>query len=199
MADEDQGRIERLACWLAGLSGFGSIDEDAIRTSVRRLAYIAGFAWLLGLIGVFWGIISPLAGMTVLTFAGLVLAGGVLLVAKANTELVAAALDAQEVQASAPVAVEQEAYEPPVREEPVLPLARPFQPAPISQERRLLSRGEIEGRAYAIYSDGSIEMDTAFGRRWFASIDLAHEFIGYRPGQAPAQPAAIRPDTALLN
>lgn len=197
MADDDQGRIEQLTCWLAGQAGFGSIDEDAIRTSVRRLAYIAGFAWLLTLTSVLFGGISPLAGMSVLTFAGSVLAGGVLLVAKANTELVAAALDVQEADATQ-AAVEEE-DELPVREEPVLPLARSFQPAQIAQERRLLSRGEIEGRAYAIYSDGSIEMDTAFGRRWFASIDLAHEFIGYRPGQAPAQPAAIRPDTALLN
>ncbi|MDO9382614.1 MAG: hypothetical protein Q7T86_07085 [Hyphomicrobiaceae bacterium] len=49
-------------------------------------------------------------------------------------------------------------------------------------ELQLLSRGIMEGRQYAVFADGSIELETAFGPRWFASIELAHEFIGFRNG-----------------
>lgn len=201
MVDADQGYVERLACWTAGIFRLGSIDEDAIRRAVSRLGYVAAFAWLLSLISVASGLLSSLAGMSVLSFVTLTMAGGLLLIARSNAELIEQALDLQEQPVDEPVVAESaRAAE---RVEPVLPATRSFQPDPIAVERRLLSRGEIEGRAYAIYTDGSIEMETAFGQRWFASIDLAHEFIGYRPSQAApapaAQPAPFRPATALLN
>jgi hypothetical protein len=56
-------------------------------------------------------------------------------------------------------------------------------------ELMVLSRGLMEGREYAIFADGSIELETAFGPRWFASIEIAHEFIGFRNG-APLRLAA---------
>jgi hypothetical protein len=70
---------------------------------------------------------------------------------------------------------------PPVRRE----LMTQSKPA----ELMVLSRGLMEGREYAIFADGSIELETAFGPRWFASIEIAHEFIGFRNG-APLRLAA---------
>lgn len=52
--------------------------------------------------------------------------------------------------------------------------------SPVSQP--VLTRGTMEGRSYVVFADGSIELETAFGPRWFASVDLAHEFIGFRNG-----------------
>lgn len=86
----------------------------------------------------------------------------------------AAATTSARVPAPAPVA-------PPVRRE----LMTQSKPA----ELMVLSRGLMEGREYSIFADGSIELETAFGPRWFASIEIAHEFIGFRNG-APLRLAA---------
>lgn len=38
--------------------------------------------------------------------------------------------------------------------------------------------GELAGRQYIAFPDGSVEIDTLLGRRRFSSIDAAREFVG---------------------
>jgi hypothetical protein len=80
--------------------------------------------------------------------------------------------------APAPVAAAHVAAPAPVAP----PARREFMSQSKPAELQLLSRGIMEGRQYAVFADGSIELETAFGPRWFASIELAHEFIGFRNG-----------------
>lgn len=158
---------------MADIAGFGSLDEAVTRRAVGRLCYLAAGAWALFALGWMSGLISPFAGFILLTLVAAVLAGGLLIGSQTNFELATllASSGMDEDVAAQAAAVTP----PPLPPAPVL--ARTVAPA-----RRQLSKGEIEGRSYTVFSDGSIEMQTAFGPRWFASVDLAHEFIGYRNG-----------------
>lgn len=175
MDNSEQSRIEALVCRAAGAAGFGSIEDVATRRAVGRLIYVAGCAWGLSLVGTMFGLVSPLAGMAVLSLVMAIMAGGVLLGAKTNIEL-ATMLATSSINLDLPerTAAAAPAIIPPA------PRSSVSLPPP---ERKLLTRGEIDGRSYAVFSDGSIEMETIFGQRWFASIDLAHEFIGFRNGK----------------
>lgn len=42
----------------------------------------------------------------------------------------------------------------------------------------IVKRGEIEGRRYVVFTDGTVIVETKFGRRRFSSIKDAHEFVG---------------------
>ena len=41
-----------------------------------------------------------------------------------------------------------------------------------------LAHGSLAGREYVSFADGSVEIDTRLGRRWFVSIEAAREFVG---------------------
>jgi hypothetical protein len=44
--------------------------------------------------------------------------------------------------------------------------------------RNVVSEGRIKGRAYLLYGDGSVEVETLLGRRRFPSLAEAREFVG---------------------
>lgn len=48
------------------------------------------------------------------------------------------------------------------------------QPAP---PRKILERGWVKDRAYVLFVDGSVEVETMLGRRIFSSLQEAQEFI----------------------
>lgn len=48
------------------------------------------------------------------------------------------------------------------------------QPAP---PRKILERGWVKDRAYVLFADGSVEVETMLGRRIFPSLQEAQEFI----------------------
>ncbi|MGO9673880.1 MAG: hypothetical protein ACLPSF_06875 [Methylocella sp.] len=74
-------------------------------------------------------------------------------------------------QASAPSANYRAAQAPaPV---PAKAIARQ-QPAP---PRKILERGWVKDRAYVLFVDGSVEVETMLGRRIFPSLQEAQEFI----------------------
>lgn len=52
-------------------------------------------------------------------------------------------------------------------------IARP-QPAPA---RKILERGWVKDRAYVLFADGSVEVETMLGRRKFPSLREAQDFI----------------------
>ncbi|MBS0235504.1 MAG: hypothetical protein JSR99_18700 [Proteobacteria bacterium] len=58
----------------------------------------------------------------------------------------------------------------PARIEPV--------PPPLPEPREPVIGGQLAGRDYLEYDDGSIEIDTLVGRRRFISIDAARDFVG---------------------
>lgn len=51
-------------------------------------------------------------------------------------------------------------------------------PTPVIQMPQLIDEGEMMGRAYRLFSDGSIEIATLLGLRRFASLSDARHFIG---------------------
>ena len=65
-------------------------------------------------------------------------------------------------------------------------LQRTLQPAAPANDARpvevrrpsLFSRGFIGERPYALYSDGSVEVETLLGPRRFDSLEAAHSFVG---------------------
>ena len=59
---------------------------------------------------------------------------------------------------------------PPLRMDPVPPTL----PAP----PKAVVGGQLAGREFLEYDDGSIEIDTLVGRRRFVSLDAAREFVG---------------------
>jgi hypothetical protein len=163
--------IGSCAMWAGDLAGFGTVERSAVVAALRRMLYLAGLGAGLALAGPLVGI-PAIAGLVAMGLSLVVVAGGLLLAADMNQEL--ATLLA--MPPPEPARVEKPAALVP----PPLPNS-----TPASQARRplqVLSRGEIDGRAYAVFMDGSIEIETIFGPRWFASVDLAHEFIGYRKG-----------------
>ncbi len=59
------------------------------------------------------------------------------------------------------------------RQPPTRAIARQ-QPA---QPRKILERGWVKDRAYVLFVDGSVEVETMLGRRIFPSLQEAQEFI----------------------
>lgn len=46
-----------------------------------------------------------------------------------------------------------------------------------AQPRKIMERGWVKDRAYVLFVDGSVEVDTMLGRRMFPSLQEAQEFI----------------------
>jgi len=46
-----------------------------------------------------------------------------------------------------------------------------------SQPRKIIERGWVKDRAYVLFADGSVEVETMLGRRHFPSLQDAQEFI----------------------
>jgi hypothetical protein len=46
-----------------------------------------------------------------------------------------------------------------------------------SRARKITERGWVKNRAYVLFNDGSVEVETMLGRRLFASMQDAQEFI----------------------
>lgn len=59
------------------------------------------------------------------------------------------------------------------RELPAAPV-----PPPLPEPRKPVVGGKLAGREFLEYEDGSIEIDTLVGRRRFASLEAAREFVG---------------------
>lgn len=59
---------------------------------------------------------------------------------------------------------------PPLRMDPV--------PPPLPAPPKAVVGGQLAGREFLEYDDGSIEIDTLVGRRRFVSLDAAREFVG---------------------
>lgn len=51
-------------------------------------------------------------------------------------------------------------------------------PPPVPEPRKPIIGGKLAGREFLEYEDGSIEIDTLVGRRRFASLAAAKEFVG---------------------
>lgn len=85
---------------------------------------------------------------------------------------------------TAPAPGKMRAALPPVRQR--TPTAMPIverptnmpPPTPVIQMPQLIDEGEMMGRAYRLFSDGSIEIATLLGLRRFASLSDARHFIG---------------------
>jgi len=45
------------------------------------------------------------------------------------------------------------------------------------QPRKIIERGWLKDRAYVLFMDGSVEIETMLGRRLFPSLQDAQEFI----------------------
>jgi prepilin-type processing-associated H-X9-DG protein len=45
------------------------------------------------------------------------------------------------------------------------------------QQKKIVERGWVKDRAYVLYADGSVEVETRLGRRIFSSLQDAQEFI----------------------
>jgi len=65
--------------------------------------------------------------------------------------------------------------------EPVLERAGKPRPkgagARSQQQKKIVERGWVKDRAYVLYLDGSVEVETMLGRRIFSSLQDAQEFI----------------------
>ncbi|MCI0600212.1 MAG: hypothetical protein L0Y60_11970 [Beijerinckiaceae bacterium] len=48
---------------------------------------------------------------------------------------------------------------------------------PPTQQKKIIERGWVKDRAYLLYMDGSVEVETMLGRRVFPSLQDAQEFI----------------------
>ena len=59
-------------------------------------------------------------------------------------------------------------------------LVRPLPPAPVVEKVEITpaSTGSLNGKNYVLFTDGSCEIDTMFGRRRFEDLDAAREFVG---------------------
>ncbi len=47
----------------------------------------------------------------------------------------------------------------------------------LAHQRKIIERGWVKDRAYVLFSDGSVEVETMLGRRRFPSLQEAQEFI----------------------
>jgi hypothetical protein len=54
----------------------------------------------------------------------------------------------------------------------------PLSPVKVPERPALVGHGVIEGRDYSEYADGSVEISTMLGRRRFATLAAAREFVG---------------------
>lgn len=61
-----------------------------------------------------------------------------------------------------------------VRTAPAPAKASALQSAP---QRKIIERGWVKDRAYVLFADGSVEVETMLGRRLFPSLQDAQEFI----------------------
>lgn len=169
--------LEKVVRWMAQFAGFGALDDSVTRKALRRLVFLGACGWGLAGLATVTSTVSPLAGVALLSLVAAVMAGGILITSQTNFELATMLASAE----LGPVP-EREALPafvpPPIPVQPQRAMMSASQPA----AGHVLSRGIMEGRAYAVFSDGSIELETAFGPRWFASVELAHEFIGLRNG-----------------
>lgn len=57
------------------------------------------------------------------------------------------------------------------------PPSQPIAPQQPTRSRKITERGWVKNRAYVLFSDGSVEVETMLGRRLFASLQDAQEFI----------------------
>lgn len=212
------GRMLRV---LASCFGFSRFDEERTRRGLVLAALLVVTGWGLFLFAPLIGVGAATGGLGAVTLGFFVLAGGLLNASKANVELATLlvtglpqmqAASAELKAKPAAVAVDPmptlsvNSAEPPPLPSPA---ATKFVPPPVPQRRlqhalpagpaaaprKVLTEGQIDGRSYLLFSDGSIEMDTVFGARWFASVELAHEFIGYKDGN----PNKSREFAARLN
>lgn len=172
---------EKFCRWLADAAGFAVLEEGKVRGALRKMIYLSAGAWLLGLLSL-TGLISPVAGLLLMTAVISVLAGAVLIGAHIQQELTTIAVNATPQSAQPlPAMPELEALAALVassQNETGLPQAQVKPVAAKAGKRVVLHSGDLEGRNYEVFIDGSIEIDTAVGRRWFESVDHAHEFIG---------------------
>jgi hypothetical protein len=60
---------------------------------------------------------------------------------------------------------------------PAQPAARTIAPERSAHPRKILERGWVKNRAYVLFIDGSVEVETMLGRRLFLSLQDAQEFI----------------------
>jgi hypothetical protein len=200
--------MSRLIRTLA-ISSKASASSDIF---LRWMICLSVGAWITAVVAMLSGLASPLLGMTLLSMIATGLAFVVLLASQNSAEPKEASRPAESevepapgrtaagpkqrlvAQSKAP-AVRASAPSWPTARAPVATAAHVAAPAPVAPparrefmsqvkpaELQVLSRGIMEGREYAVFADGSIELETAFGPRWFASIELAHEFIGFRNG-----------------
>jgi hypothetical protein len=51
-------------------------------------------------------------------------------------------------------------------------------PPPLPEPPKPIVGGQLAGREFLQYEDGSVEIDTLVGRRRFVSVDAAREFVG---------------------
>jgi hypothetical protein len=47
----------------------------------------------------------------------------------------------------------------------------------LAHQRKIIERGWVKDRAYVLFNDGSVEVETMLGRRRFPSLQEAQEFI----------------------
>jgi hypothetical protein len=64
------------------------------------------------------------------------------------------------------------------RERKAAPLSAATVPPPLPEPPKPIVGGKLAGREFLEYHDGSIEIDTLIGRRRFASLEAAREFVG---------------------
>lgn len=64
------------------------------------------------------------------------------------------------------------------RIEPQLVRPQPAPPVVEKVEVTPASTGALNGKSYILFTDGSCEIDTMFGRRRFEDLDAAREFVG---------------------
>ncbi|SFK04666.1 hypothetical protein [Methylocapsa palsarum] len=48
---------------------------------------------------------------------------------------------------------------------------------PLARQRQIVERGWVKDRAYVLFTDGAVEVETMLGRRHFPSLQEAKEFI----------------------
>jgi prepilin-type processing-associated H-X9-DG protein len=48
----------------------------------------------------------------------------------------------------------------------------------VGRQLKIVERGRLKNRAYVLFGDGSVEVETLLGLRRFASLGEAYEFIG---------------------
>lgn len=220
MTAKNGGGMERLLRALAPIAGFDGFDDVHTRRGVRNVALLAVVAWGVVAASPWLGIEAAIAGMGLMTLAVGIVVGSTLSAAATNVELATMLVAGmREVTgrekldlsgAAGPLLGTATSYvSPPLSGTSASSLRPTAMPPPLPRQKdrtmlqalpagpelppRLLSQGEIDGRSYQLFADGSIEMETVFGTRWFASLELAHEFIGFRDdANSPARDFAAR-------